>query len=652
VKPVEGIEYNSDGSIKWGESVEGRKKEEPYILTLRTLQELPFPVGKKLVIDVLQGKETNKTIKKHNLDRLFTFGSLCYNDREIYEIIDTLEADGFIQHGPQYGKPWKVLTVTSKGKEELDNPKYYRKQKKEPNYEQTNITEEEGLLFEAFNFFLKGYNEDQKKAIVSSNQKLLCIAGAGSGKTTVLTKRIEFLIKFRSVPSNKILAITFTRKARMEMQERLTILGIQGVAVETFNSFCEKILKKHNNQVYGKTVRMMSYSDKMRLMKKAFVEQNITPASAIDFYFKTPQIKSKTSDQLFNIFMNDMYFIIDYFKSKGKPLKDFSEQAKDVMAAKMAYALCSNISKSKRQEGLRTHMDQIVDTLDFLKMYSSFVPEFDHVLVDEYQDVNDLQIELLKILTKENLFSVGDPRQSIFGWRGSNISYILNFKDHHPKSQTVNLKKNYRSTKHIVNLMNEAIRPMSLPALESIREENSKARILQFKSEEVEFEFIIQRILVTKVPREEIFVLARTNRQLKDLAQIMNQRGISFVLKGDDSKRMILAQPGQVTLATVHAIKGLEATVVFVIGATYQNYPCRGSEHPVVDMIKVDEYNKEEEERRLFYVALSRAKEQLYISYAGRRHTYYITNEMKKLCGFVPSQDKSVQRSIYGYKIK
>jgi superfamily I DNA/RNA helicase len=647
---VVGVEFNEDGSIKWGEELITRKQEEPYILTLQTINELPFPVGKKLVIEILQGKDSNKTIKKHKFDRLFSFGILCYDNRELYEILDTLESDGFIQYGSHNGKAWKVLTLTKKGKKELDSPSFYRKKHKLPKIHETIITLEDRKLFSAFNFFLEKFNNEQKKAIVSPKEKVLCIAGAGSGKTTVLTKRIEFLTKFRSVDQKKILAITFTRKARKEMQERLAKLDITGVAIETFNSFCEKILRKYNNQVYGRVVRMMSYSDKRRMMRKAFESLKLSPAGIVDVYFSPAQKKSKTPEQLFNIFLNDSFFIIDYFKSKGKELTDFSKDAKDLMAARMVYSLCSHISKQKRAEGLRTHMDQVVDTLDFFKSFPSYVPNFDHVLVDEYQDVNDLQICLLQVLAKKNFFCVGDPRQSIFGWRGSNINYILNFSEEHPEAELVSLKKNYRSSKEIVQLMNESIRPMSLPPLESGKEGKTKARILQFKNEDVEFEFVIQRILATKIPREEIFVLARTNRQLKDLAERMEQRGIQCVVKGDDTKHLVLALPNQITLATVHAIKGLEARVVFVIGATSLNFPCRGSEHPVVDMIKVDEYNKEEEERRLFYVALSRAKEQLYISFSGQRPTYYLTTEMKKMCGFIPTQEKTVQRSIYGYR--
>ncbi|MBL7051831.1 MAG: exodeoxyribonuclease V subunit gamma [Nanoarchaeota archaeon] len=632
------VEFNEDGSIKWSEDLLARKKEEPFICVLKALDEIPFSVGKKLLIDVLQGNDENKTVKKSKLNRLISFGVLSYSNEEILEVIDTLERDGFIVH--KNDRYWKVLCLTIRGKEELKNPGFYRKEKK--TYEETIFSEEDKLMFNNFDFFLNIFNDEQKKAIVSQKKVILCIAGAGTGKTTVLTKRIEFLLKFRDVDPKKVLAITFTRKARIEMQDRLSALGYSNVNVETFNSFSEKILRKYNNLIYGKEVRMMTYSDKIKILNAALESLSLSPRGAIEAYFKTQQLRSKSDEELYRIFLNDCYFIVDYFKSKGREMYDFSVDAKDVMSAKMMYGICKFIDEKMRSIGFRNHMDQIVDTIDFFEKHKDKIPEFDYVLVDEYQDVNDLQIKFIDLVCRDHLFCVGDPRQAIFGWRGSNISYIMDFKEKYPEAEIINLRNNYRSSKGIVDLSNETIRVMNLPDLESAVERENKIKLLNFKSDDVEFEFVIQSILAASVPKEEIFVLARTNKQLKDLSYLMLQRGIPHILKGDDMKKVIDASKGEVTLATVHAIKGLEANIVFVVGCTSMNFPCKATEHPVVDMIKVDEYDKEDEERRLFYVALSRAKEALYLSYSGKRHSSYITSNMKKMLGFKePKAEKS-----------
>ena len=267
--------------------------------------------------------------------------------------------------------------------------------------------------------------------------------------------------------------------------------------------------------------------------------------------------------------------------------------------------------------------------LDLFKKYPDKIPKYDYILVDEFQDVNSTQVEFIDILSPKNLFAVGDPRQSIYGWRGSDVRFILNFEEKYENSERVALTKNYRSTKAIVDLINVSIEQMQLPNLEAVNKGEKDIRLLRFDAEPAEFEFVLQGIINAKVPKNEIFVLARTNRQLNDFSLLLKQRNISHILRNEDSEEEVME--GKVTLATVHGIKGMEAEMVFVIGCTQKNYPCKGSEHPVVDMVKVDEYDKEEEERRLFYVALSRARTYLYMSYSGKKHTYFINDKMANM---------------------
>jgi len=172
---------------------------------------------------------------------------------------------------------------------------------------------------------------------------------------------------------------------------------------------------------------------------------------------------------------------------------------------------------------------------------------------------------------------------------------------------------------------------MRLKDLESTIKGENDIKLLKFSSEDSEFEFVIQRIIASSLQRNEIFVLARTNRQLNELSHIMKFRGIKHVVKSDEIRRSTIAGENDITLATIHAIKGMEAKMVFVIGCNGVNFPCKGSEHPVIDMVKVDEYDKEEEERRLFYVAMSRARNSLYLTYSGNKPTNFITDEMLKI---------------------
>ncbi len=614
-----------------------QKKELDYLNILKALNELPFNVGKKLLVDFLRGDKSNSSITRNSLDKKPSFGCMAYEQDELMHLVDNLLMNGLIRFiSVPYNKYLKVLQLTNKGIKEISNPQHYKKKLAFSCKEiKTEITEKDRELFKALDHFLGKYNDEQKKAIISCNDKVLCIAGAGSGKTTVLTKRIQFLSKYRSVDSNKILAITFTRKARSEMLKRISEMnGMEKVRVETFNSFCEKLLRKHNDLLYDRTMKVINYRDKIIMTKKALNSINLDMGRAINIYFTYAQRKSKTQDQLANIFMNDCFFIRDYLKFKHKPVSRESfivQDSKHAGAVNLVYGVCNFIEDYMKEKGLRDFADQLIDVLRLFETHPETIPQFEHILVDEYQDVNSTQIKLLDTLNSKNLFCVGDPRQSIYGWRGSDIGYIMNFEDKYPDCEIVTLTKNYRSNKHIVNLINKSISSLGLNDLESIRDGEKDTHLLKFNSENEEFEFIVGKILSTNIPRSEIFVLARTNKQLNELSVYLKAHNIKHIVRSDETRRSVMASKDDVTLATVHAIKGLEAKVVFVIGASAMNFPCKASEHPVVDLIKVDEYDKEEEEKRLFYVAMSRAKDNLYITYSTKSPTYFITDEMQNI---------------------
>ncbi|MFH1063576.1 MAG: UvrD-helicase domain-containing protein [Candidatus Woesearchaeota archaeon] len=626
-------------------------KELEYLSVLKALDEIPFGIGKKLLIEFLQGKKNNESIVRNKLHLKQNFGSMAYENDELNDIIDNLIMNDMIQLASlNSNKFWKVMELSPKGKKEICTPSLY-KRKLAYNFKETKtlVTEEDKRLFNHFEDILSGYDDAQKKSIISNKKHILCLAGAGSGKTTVLTKRIEFLMKYRSVDPGRILAITFTRKARQEMMRRLG--DTAPVKVETFNSFCEKILRQHNDQAYDKPVRVIDYRDRILMIKKALSKLNIDIRAAINIYFSSAQQRTKTEEQLINIFMNDCFFLRDYFKFKNKPIDETSFDIGDAgheKSVKMVIGICKHIEANMKKHGLRDFADQLVDTINLFEGHKNLIPQFDHILIDEYQDVNSTQIHLVDLLSPENVFCVGDPRQSIYGWRGSDIRYILNFKDKYPDCEMITLTKNYRSTRHIVELINDSIKNMRLADLESSveeKEDSKDIKLLKFNSEDAEFEFVIQMILASDVPRNEIFVLARTNRQLNELSQIMKIRGISHVVRNDEMRKKVIAGENDVTLATIHAIKGMEADKVFVIGCTSTSFPCKGSEHPVIDMVKIEEYDKEEEERRLLYVAMSRAKKNLCMTYTGNKHTSFITDNMLNILDEKTIEVKPQERS-------
>ncbi len=610
-----------------------------YIKILKALMELPFQVGKNLLVDFLVGSYANKSVTKNRLDELDNFGKLLWDKDKIFREIDNLVSNGMIEWAiSDYNRFVKVLSLTIRGRNEIINPTLPNKKlDNKIEFKKTEISEEDKKRFEAMDSFLGNFNDEQKKAIISEGSNILCVAGAGSGKTMVLTKRIEFLVKYKGVHPSGILAITFTRKARREMEKRLSELGVKGVTVNTFNSFCESILRKHGAEIYGRMIRVQSYADKILAINMALASMGLDMDNVVDSYSTTSQKKFKNKGQLTNGFMNDCFSVMDYFKVTGMEEYDFSKDVdiKEKDNAKRIYQITQYLKEHMSIQGLRDYTDQIVDTIKFFKDSPDKIPKFEHVLIDEYQDVNAMQIELIELLSAPNLFVVGDPRQSIFGWRGSDIKYILDFEKTHNSVELIHLTKNYRSGKGIVEFMNQSIQGMGLPNLEYHNEfDNVDIRILDFDGEEAEREFVMENILNSGTPNEEIFVLARTNRQLMELSQSMKRKNIPHFVREDTSVGKIEKaedKVGKVTLASVHAIKGLETKKVFVIGANEQNFPCKASDHPAIEMVKNDNYNKEEEERRLFYVAISRAKKILYITYSGKKPTHFINDEMKHM---------------------
>ena len=657
-----------------------------YTRILKALMELPFQVGRNLLADFLLGDYSNKSISKSRLDELDNFDSLSQRDDSgepswdrgrLFGEIDRLVSNGMIEMvQSDYNRFVKVMSLTIRGRNEITHPTLEdKKLGNRINLSESAVSEKDREIFAEFGDFLSLYNDEQKKAIISGAKNLLCVAGAGTGKTTVLTKRIEFLVKYRGVDASKILAITFTRKARLEMESRLSELGVRGVRVHTFNSFCEGILQKHGAQIYGRQVRVQNYSDKILAMNMAVAETGLSMDAVIDEYFSAGQKKFRTSSQLSNAFMNDCFAVMDYFKVSGKLDYDWSRdvEGKDRVNAGRIYRITKYLRAHMEAQGLRDYSDQIIDAVKFLRENEASVPNLDYVLVDEYQDVNAMQIDLIGLLMQaargipskvgtsvpassgKSLFAVGDPRQSIFGWRGSDVNYILNFEkdfgapkgvphsqmasadaDKRGNVEIIHLKKNYRSYRGVVDFMNHSIKPMKLPDLESHFEGEAKIRIEDFANEDAERDFILREI-EDKGDFNDTFVLARTNKILLELSRAMTAKGIVHIVRADDSNGRKSGVGGResetgVTLATVHAIKGLEAKRVFVIGASESNFPCKATDHPAVEMVKTDDYDREEEERRLFYVAVSRAREELIVTHT-KKPTYYITNEMRTLIG-------------------
>ncbi|MDU3492104.1 MAG: UvrD-helicase domain-containing protein, partial [Limosilactobacillus fermentum] len=281
---------------------------------------------------------------------------------------------------------------------------------------------------------LEGMNDKQSEAVLTTEGPLLVMAGAGSGKTRVLTHRIAYLIEERHVLPWHILAITFTNKAAREMKERVAkLLGEAGndVWVSTFHALCVRILRRNIEQLgYNRAFTIADTSEQRTLIKRICEEQNIDTKK-----FEPRQLLSAISNA-----KNAMEDPATFAKNHQRPF--------DRMVARVYEAYQKELERNQTLD----FDDLIMKTIELFKKapetLTYYQDKFHYIHVDEYQDTNDAQYELVHMLAEkyENICVVGDADQSIYGWRGANMNNILNFEHDYPNAHSVMLEQNYRST--------------------------------------------------------------------------------------------------------------------------------------------------------------------------------------------------------------
>ena len=294
--------------------------------------------------------------------------------------------------------------------------------------------------------YLSNLNEKQQEAVLHLEGPLLIVAGAGSGKTKVLTTRIAHIIKSHKAFSNQILAVTFTNKAAKEMQIRVSNLlkkeatGLPWLG--TFHSISAKILRKHADAVSLKSnFTIIDQDDQVRLIK------NICKAENIDIKKISPKY---------------ILAIIDKWKNKGMYPQDVYLKKSEILE-KNFLAIYRIYQQKLIDLNSADFSDLILHTVKIFKKYSDiasiYSKKFKYILVDEYQDTNFIQSEWLKSLsqTNKNICCVGDDDQSIYSWRGAEIKNFLDFDKIYKYTKIIRLEKNYRSTQNILNVASKLI---------------------------------------------------------------------------------------------------------------------------------------------------------------------------------------------------
>ena len=370
-------------------------------------------------------------------------------------------------------------------------------------------------------------NDKQREALLATEGPLLILAGAGSGKTKVVTSKIAYLIEKLNVPSWKILAITFTNKAAKEMKDRVQKLidrDISSMWIGTFHSICVRILRRNIERIgYNGNFTIYDRDDQITVVKEAIAELSIDR----DIYKPRAII-------------ND----ISNIKSEGISPIEYIEANKNNFFKENLGKIYNLYEKKLRKNNALDFDDLLIKTVDILKSEEDirdfYRDKFEYIFVDEYQDTNKIQYELIKLIAgaKPNLTVVGDNDQSIYKWRGADINNILNFHKDFPGAKIVKLEQNYRSSQKILDVANQVIEHNTSRIEKNLwtsRDEGKDVVYREFPHSNEEEYGVVNKIIALNYKGEEfkdMAILYRTNAQSRGFEEALVRERIPYKIVG------------------------------------------------------------------------------------------------------------------------
>src|SRR5690606_33035605 len=377
------------------------------------------------------------------------------------------------------------------------------------------------------NRLLEGLNPEQKEAVKTTDGPLLIMAGAGSGKTRVLTHRVAYLMVEKGINPYNILAITFTNKAAREMKDRIgKIMGgaAEEVWISTFHSMCVRILRRDIDRLgYNRNFTILDSADQLSVIKNILKDRNIDPKkfeprailnsiSSAKNELVTPEEYEKTAAGFYAQTISDVY-------------KEYQRRLRRNSSLDFDDLIMVTIQLFHR----------VPDVLEFYQR------KFQYIHVDEYQDTNRAQYTLVKLLAARlrNLCVVGDSDQSIYRWRGADITNILSFEKDYPNAKVILLEQNYRSTKRILEAANEVIKNNFNRKPKNLWTDNQDGpKIMYYRAdgEHTEAQFVAGKIKEITAKRDhklsDIAILYRTNAQSRVMEEVLLKSNIEYNIVG------------------------------------------------------------------------------------------------------------------------
>ena len=373
---------------------------------------------------------------------------------------------------------------------------------------------------------LESLNPTQLDAVTQTEGPLLILAGAGSGKTRVLTHRIAHLLDQGLAAPDEILAITFTNKAAQEMKERVALLvgpDSRRMWVSTFHAFCARILRAHADKLgYKREFTIYDGADQVRLVKRCIVELGKDPKR-----FNPRSFQAQISSA----------------KNRLNGPEDFLRATEGYMAENVA-EVYDLYQKRLYENNAMDFDDLIMQTVALMELFPEvrdrYQTRFKYIHVDEYQDTNHAQYRLVNVLAAKhrNLCVVGDDDQSVYSWRGADISNILEFERDYPEATVVKLEQNYRSTQTILNAANAVVANNASrkhKELWTAGDEGERIRVFTASDEYAEARFVVsevERLVDSGASPRGIAVFYRTNAQSRALEDVLVREGVPYQIVG------------------------------------------------------------------------------------------------------------------------
>jgi len=474
--------------------------------------------------------------------------------------------------------------------------------------ENTEITEyNSNILMNKKIDYENSLSNEQKRVLTSIKGQFLVIAGAGSGKTRTIVYRTSLLLELGIRPE-KILMITFTKKAALEMKERVEELlnkKMENLEISTFHSFCARQITKEKNFFNIEKLNILDEKTKYNKIKELIEKHHIKKIKRIPF----PSVKRVGE-------------LLNKEKFQDTSIENLLTDREKLYQMEI-FQVIAKYLEFKREYKLFEFddlLDVFIEGMEKNENFRNTIQEkYEYIVVDEYQDSNIQQRKLLKNLVGNNgnLMVVGDDYQSIYGFRGANFENILRFSEDFPKSRLIKLETNYRSTDEIIKYCNKISKRFLLSynkIAKGIGKTSSYPYIYSFKTKEKEARFIREKIanlLASGIKIDDIAILYRNKFVVIHILKELEKNNIKYYLKktedtNDDTNNTLSnddENKDKLTVLSVHSSKGLEWDYVFMPAMLEGIFPSGDTQ----DII--------EEEKRLYYVGCSRAKSTLYLTY-------------------------------------